>query len=147
VCACTRDIFLFNKTFFFPFDKPANRKFIQRLVGITAKKKKYLANVTSIIDDRPGSRIFLNTWIISLFFASQMIMLETQKTVYLKLTFGRTTSQETGSIISDEISRKLSYSCPTSSKFLPDSYLYMVTTTPDIQNYNISNISTSFFVR
>jgi hypothetical protein len=56
------------------FDKTANRKLIQRLVGITATNT---CNVTSIIDDRPASRIFLNTWVINLLVASQTIMLET----------------------------------------------------------------------
>jgi len=94
LCApCSRGIFLFKEIFFL-FDKPANRKLIQRLVGITAKKK-YLEILTSIIDDRPASIIFLNTWIANLLFDSLTIMLQTQETVSLTLTFRRTPSLET----------------------------------------------------
>jgi hypothetical protein len=54
-------------------------------------QKKLPADVTSIIDDLPASRIFLNTWIANFLVTSQTIVQETEESVLLTLTFfGRT---------------------------------------------------------
>jgi hypothetical protein len=143
VCACSSGFCLFKKKKF-SFDKSANRKVIQRLVGIIPKK--ITCNITSIIDDCPGSRIFVNTRIIILLVSSQKIVLEILESVSLALhSFGRICHSKPQHYICWNIASISSFiSCYLKGSFWL--VFWMVSITPDFQNDDISETCVIFFV-
>lgn len=141
--ACSGGFFQFNVMFFLLLTRMQTQNSFN---GSWELLQKIPANVTSIIDDRPASRMFLNTWIINWLVASQAIKLETQETTQTTLIFGRIRHWGLQNYVCWYIANIITF-MPWYPKISLWLVLWMAPTTPDFQNYNITNTCHIFSVR